>query len=103
MGHCENCGFVVLEISPSLSPLNRITSATVHSGNYSVSAISYDRMGNILALTRKGHTNSGATSFGIMDDLVYTYDSGNKLTKVLDNWNDTYGFREGLSEWLRTS
>ncbi|BFP41150.1 hypothetical protein FGF1_19950 [Flavobacteriaceae bacterium GF1] len=77
--------------------LNRLTSATANSSNYSVSGISYDKMGNILALTRKGHTNGGATSFGTMDHLVYTYDSGNKLTKVLDNGNDTYGFRDGTT------
>ena len=48
-------------------------------------------------MTRKGHTNSGATSFGTMDDLHYTYDAGNKLKKVLDNGNDTYGFKDGAN------
>ena len=32
-----------------------------------------------------------------MDNLVYTYDSGNKLQKVLDNGNDNYGFKDGIN------
>lgn len=79
-------------------PLNRITSATASSANYHLSSVSYDKNGNILTLNRKGHTNSGATTFGIMDDLVYTYDSGNKLTKVLDNGNDDYGFKDLVNQ-----
>ncbi|MEC7262380.1 MAG: RHS repeat-associated core domain-containing protein, partial [Bacteroidota bacterium] len=79
-------------------PLNRITSATASSANYHLSSVSYDKNGNILALNRKGHTNSGATTFGTMDDLVYTYDSGNKLTKVLDNGNDDYGFKDLVNQ-----
>ncbi len=77
--------------------LNRIKTGTSHNGNYNLVSVGYDKNGNITALNRKGHTNSGATSFGTMDDLVYTYDSGNKLTKVLDNGNDTYGFKDGAN------
>ena len=83
--------------------LNRLELAAFNIGNnsqphrYSTSNISYDKNGNILGLTRNGHTNSGATSFGTMDNLVYTYDSGNKLTKVLDNGNDNYGFVDGAN------
>ena len=51
-------------------------------------------MGNITLLNRNGHTNTVATTFGVMDSLVYTYNSGNKLTKVLDNGNDTFGFKD---------
>ncbi len=80
----------------SYDALNRISSGTDSSGNYNLVSIGYDKNGNITALNRKGHTNSGATSFGTMDNLVYTYDSGNKLTKVLDNGNDTYGFKDGV-------
>ncbi|WP_435624306.1 DUF6443 domain-containing protein [Flagellimonas sp.] len=79
--------------------LNRLELAAFNVGDnsqphrYSTSNISYDKNGNILGLTRNGHTNSGATSFGTMDNLVYTYDSGNKLTNVADNnASDTYGF-----------
>ncbi|WP_437398711.1 DUF6443 domain-containing protein [Flagellimonas lutimaris] len=79
-------------------PLNRITSATASSANYHLNSVSYDKNGNIMTLSRKGHTNSGATTFGTMDNLIYTYDSGNKLLKVLDNGNDTYGFKDGVDQ-----
>ncbi|MEP3445575.1 MAG: RHS repeat-associated core domain-containing protein, partial [Flavobacteriaceae bacterium] len=73
--------------------LNRIERATGSSTNYSLTNVDYDKNGNITALARNGHTNSGATSFGAMDNLVYTYDSGNKLTNVADNnASDSYGF-----------
>nr|WP_299215038.1 DUF6443 domain-containing protein [uncultured Allomuricauda sp.] len=77
--------------------LNRIENATGNNTNYNLTNVDYDKMGNITALVRNGHTNSGATTFGTMDNLVYTYDSGNKLTKVLDNGNDTYGFKDGTN------
>ena len=72
--------------------LNRIKTAVGSTTNYDLVNVDYDQNGNIEALNRRGHTNSGATTFGTMDNLVYTYDSGNKLTKVLDNGNDDYGF-----------
>jgi RHS repeat-associated protein len=75
-------------------PLNRITSATDNTGNYSLENVSYDKMGNITALKRKGHTNVNATSFGVMDDLTYAYDSGNKLQSVTDMATGT-GFLDG--------
>ncbi len=77
--------------------LNRITSAIDNTGHYNLTSVSYDKNGNILSLNRKGHLNSTTTSFGVMDNLVYTYDSGNKLKKVLDNGNDTYGFKDGAN------
>lgn len=76
--------------------LNRITSATSISSNYHLEKVVYDLNGNITRLKRKGHTNSGASTFGTMDDLVYTYNTtSNQLKKVLDNGNDTYGFADG--------
>ncbi|WP_299121076.1 hypothetical protein [uncultured Tenacibaculum sp.] len=82
----------------SYDALNRILGATgVNGSNYNVSGITYDKNGNILSLIRNGHTNVGATSFGVMDNLVYSYDNGNKLTKVLDNGNDVYGFKDGAN------
>ena len=75
-------------------PLNRITSATDNTGNYTLSGLSYDKNGNILSVTRQGHINETATNFGVMDDLVYAYDIGNKLLKVEDTGNDTYGFKD---------
>ncbi|TDQ22656.1 DUF6443 domain-containing protein, partial [Tenacibaculum caenipelagi] len=92
----------------SYDALNRIAGALSNTnGNYNlggydvsgnlVNPITYDKNGNIKTLVRKGHINVDATSFGEMDNLVYSYDSGNKLTKVLDNGNDTYGFKDGAN------
>ncbi|CAM1359482.1 conserved hypothetical protein [Tenacibaculum litoreum] len=78
--------------------LNRLLSATgVSTSNYDLSNVTYDKMGNILTLTRKGHLNADATSFGVMDNLSYTYDNGNKLLKVNDAGNKTYGFKDGTN------
>ena len=76
--------------------LNRITSGTASSSNYNLSSVAYDKNGNITSLDRNGHTNAQATTFGIMDDLTYTYEtSSNKLKKVDDAANLTYGFKDG--------
>lgn len=82
--------------------LNRIVGALDSTGDsrYSLAGISYDKNGNILSLSRNGHTNENATSFGVMDNLVYTYDTGNKLTKVLDNGHDDYGFTDGVNQTI---
>jgi len=77
--------------------LNRITSAVDNTTNqnYSLQSVSYDKNGNIQNLLRKGHTNVGATSFGVMDDLTYSYDTGNKLMKVADAAIiDEFGFKD---------
>ncbi|WP_165915662.1 DUF6443 domain-containing protein [Tenacibaculum skagerrakense] len=81
--------------------LNRITAAygaktTNYNLGHSTIPITYDKNGNIERLYRKGHTNADATTFGVMDDLHYTY-NGNKLTKVLDNGNDNFGFKDGAN------
>jgi len=72
--------------------LNRILSATDNTGNYNVSGITYDKMGNIQSLTRNGWQNG--SDFMDMDVLDYDYDSGNKLLKVADTGNDLYGFKD---------
>ncbi|WP_282037038.1 DUF6443 domain-containing protein [Aquimarina algiphila] len=77
--------------------LNRITEAASGSGNYDLSGITYDKMGNILSLNRTGHLNEAATTFGVMDNLGYTYDAGNKLLKVTDTGNTTFGFKDGTN------
>jgi RHS repeat-associated protein len=75
--------------------LNRITRATGTNGRYNLQNVSYDKNGNILALQRNGHVNDQATSFGLMDDLTYSYDSGNKLVKVADAaTTDQFGFKD---------
>ncbi|TYP76140.1 DUF6443 domain-containing protein [Aquimarina intermedia] len=78
-------------------PLNRITAANSSSGNYDLSNLTYDTMGNILSLHRKGHLNTEATLFGAMDYLNYRYDTGNKLLAVTDSGNTTFGFKDGNS------
>ncbi|WP_347923123.1 DUF6443 domain-containing protein [Pontimicrobium sp. SW4] len=81
--------------------LNRLTSATSISSNYHLDKVVYDLNGNITKLKRQGHivANPVATNsshFNTMDDLVYTYNTNsNQLKKVLDNGNDTYGFKDG--------
>lgn len=80
----------------SYDALNRITGAVANSANYNLTSVAYDKNGNITALSRKGHTNAGATTFGNMDVLAYTYEtSSNRLKKVTDTGNATYGFVDG--------
>uniref|UniRef100_UPI002491868E RHS repeat-associated core domain-containing protein n=1 Tax=Tenacibaculum aiptasiae TaxID=426481 RepID=UPI002491868E len=82
----------------SYDALNRITVATGSlTHNYTLSSVYYDKNGNITYLRRNGHTNSNATSFGLMDQLYYSYDAGNKLLGVRDDGNDTYGFKDGTN------
>lgn len=69
--------------------LNRIIGAIDNTGNYNVSNITYDKMGNIKTLTRNGWQDG---SFPNMDILGYEYDGGNKLLKVADTGNAAYGF-----------
>ncbi|MBZ9731162.1 DUF6443 domain-containing protein, partial [Salegentibacter sp. JZCK2] len=78
--------------------LNRITFATANSSNYNVSGISYDKNGNLTNLTRRGAINSTSSSFGNMDVLTYAYhNNGNKLQRVNDTGNGTYGFVNGAN------
>jgi RHS repeat-associated protein len=79
----------------SYDALNRITGAVSDVSHYHLNNVSYDKNGNITALSRNGHTNVNATSFGLMDDLSYTYDSGNKLVKIADAAPiDQFGFKD---------
>jgi RHS repeat-associated protein len=78
----------------SYDALNRITSAIDNTGNYNLSLVDYDKNGNILTLQRRGHINSSTTLFDMMDNLSYTYDSGNKLIQVDDAASKTEGFKD---------
>ena len=77
-------------------PLNRIISAVDNTGNYNLNSVTYDKNGNILSLQRNGHTDVNVTSFGLMDDLTYTY-TGNQLKAVDDGIasSATQGFVDG--------
>ncbi|WP_298320502.1 DUF6443 domain-containing protein [uncultured Aquimarina sp.] len=77
--------------------LNRITAGLDDTTDkrYSLSSIEYDKNGNIETLLRNGHTNINTNSFGVMDNLTYAYDDGNKLNKVTDSGNKNEGFIDG--------
>ncbi len=68
-------------------------------GRYSMSA-TYDNIGNITTLSRNGVTSesqNGAFSYGKIDDLVYTYNSGtNRLDKVQESDPQAFGRRKGF-------
>lgn len=76
--------------------LNRLTRAVDNINRYNED-ITYDKNGNILTLARLGNTDKDATQFGVMDNLVYSYDNGNKLQKVEDLEPSAEGFNNGSS------
>ena len=82
--------------------LNRLTNAEDNLDKLNVT-LNYDKNGNISNLVRLGHIVGGGTipdinnpsHFGAMDNLDYTYEANsNKLKQVLDNGNETYGFKD---------
>lgn len=75
--------------------INRLVSAVDNTANYNES-LSYDKNGNIMNIVRKGNLDANATSFGTMDNLIYSYDAGNKLMKVVDS-GSAEGFNNGTS------
>lgn len=78
--------------------LNRLTDATDNLGKFNES-LGYDKNGNITNLNRLGNLDVNATTFGTMDNLVYTYDNantGNQLIKVEDT-GSTEGFKNGIN------
>jgi len=78
--------------------LNRIVWALDNLGNYEVSNITYDKMGNILTLTRDGwQDDNGTITYTNMDILDYEYGPGNQLSKVSDAGNVDYGFKDGTN------
>ncbi len=82
--------------------LNRITTAESGTGRYNLSNVTYDKMGNILTLQRTGTIvetidPTRLEHFGIMDNLGYTYDQGNKLLQVTDAGSKDHGFKDGVN------
>ncbi|PWB20800.1 DUF6443 domain-containing protein [Flavobacterium sp. HTF] len=78
----------------SYDALNRITFAADNLGFYNENP-TYDKNGNIKTLFRNGNTIPGSATFGTIDNLTYTYDSGNRLQKVEDNAANNEGFKNG--------
>ncbi|MGC1632324.1 MAG: hypothetical protein WA749_09470, partial [Gelidibacter sp.] len=85
--------------------LNRLTNATDNFGKLK-ETLNYDKNGNITDLVRLGHVVGGNTipnitiaqHFGVMDNLVYDYETNsNRLKKVSDTGNKTYGFKDGAN------
>ena len=60
---------------------NRMLNATHGNNRYTEKVTEYDKNGNIKKLQRYGQT--GASSYGLVDNLTYTY-NGNKVTRVDD-------------------
>jgi RHS repeat-associated protein len=81
-------------------PLNRLISAknlqssvlgTWSAGQYHEGDLSYDMNGNIKTLSRFGLASTA------MDNLSYTYATGNQLTKVADTGDKYRGFLDGVN------
>ena len=88
----------------SYDPLNRLVSSIDNTADqrYSLTNVSYDRNGNVLGLTRKGHLVAlpdpgTANHWGDMDMLGYVYDSGNKVLRINDSGNGAQGFVDGTN------
>ncbi|WP_082577840.1 DUF6443 domain-containing protein [Flavobacterium sp. Root186] len=86
----------------SYDVLNRLSNAADNLGKFNES-MQYDKNGNITYLKRLGEIVGGnivpdinvPSHFGVMDDLTYTYDLGNRLMKVADSAPiDEFGFKD---------
>lgn len=78
----------------SYDELNRLTAATDNLERYNENS-SYDKNGNVLTMFRNGNTILNTQNYGNIDNLIYTYDSGNKLVKVEDTSENSEGFSNG--------
>lgn len=78
--------------------LNRLTDAIGDQQDQQEIA-SYDKNGNIMSMYRTGmkpkNTGTSKKAMQIWDDLIYSYDSGNKLIKVEDSADPYEGFING--------
>ncbi|MFN3801746.1 JAB-like toxin 1 domain-containing protein [Belliella pelovolcani] len=81
--------------------MNRLTKATYTNNapgntmNFNVPNISYDLNGNIKTLQRRGNHNDIPNQ--LIDNLTYTYNKGNQLSKVTDASGVDSGFRDGTN------
>ncbi|TPV31157.1 hypothetical protein FJ651_15450 [Paucihalobacter ruber] len=90
--------------------LNRITKADFTGpsqwARYRLDNVQYDKNGNITNLRRNGHIVADpdkniSSDFGTMDNLTYTYQANsNKLLKVTDTGNTSYGFKDGTNQTI---
>jgi hypothetical protein len=79
---------------------NGWSSQYAKNNNYQES-LTYDDRGNIMSLLRKGQTeqcslganNHMAGKFGTIDNLTYTYNDKNQVTKIIDAATLTEGFK----------
>ncbi len=82
--------------------LNRLRNADDNLNKFNES-LTYDMNGNILKLKRNGELVDGVpdinipSHFGLMDDLTYSYDNGNKLQIVSDLGSKTHGFKDDFT------
>jgi hypothetical protein len=61
--------------------------------NYSLNSVTYDLNGNIKTLSRSGYKSNN--TFGVVDNLSYTYNSySNKIKEVTDNSNEIASFKD---------
>lgn len=74
--------------------LNRLTFSADNLNRYNEN-LTYDKNGNIKKLLRNGYRNQAANDPGIMDNLIYEYDAGNKLFSIEDSSGSTEGFKDG--------
>jgi hypothetical protein len=83
--------------------LNRLTTADYAGTKTDAynTAYSYDINGNILTLERETLVNNtGTFSVLTMDNLAYTYNGGNQLQSVVDNGDNTLGFKQGSGNYI---
>jgi len=82
--------------------MNRLKLADYSNGGasnmgFDVTGLLYDLNGNIKTLLRKGNDEYDNPNVTI-DNLSYTYASGNKLSKVTDTSGKTAGFKDGTNQ-----
>ncbi len=95
-----NLDNAIKEYNYNYDALNRLTSATHNTGNYNLGNVAYDKNGNILRLQRLGLLSDTGSTYGVIDDLSYTYlnnGQSNRLSKVADGSANSMGFADGTN------